>query len=105
MRSKTANSEMTLPRRRGEVALLGRLIQRQIERQHVDPRLTEQAGKAAFSLRGDELPNPFFREAPRSGYPGHLKQRAFRRDIRIEATCRGGHEIGWNRDEGVVCLQ
>ena len=74
-----------------------RLVERQIERQHVHARLAEQAEEAALGVLADELAHAIFRHVARLRNTRHLEQRGLRRDVRIEAAARRRHQIDRNR--------
>ena len=82
-----------------------RAIQRQVERQHVDARLAEEAEGAALDVLVDELAHAIFRHVARLRDARHLEQRGLRRDVRIEAAAGRGHQIDRDRRRRVLLLQ
>src|SRR6185437_14389611 len=72
-------------------------IKREIELEHINPRLAQQPESASFDLSIHQATNALLRQAPRLGDPRHLEAGGFRRDIRVEAAARGGHQIGRDR--------
>ena len=97
-----------LPGRHGAKAgcwlLLLRRVERQIELQHVDMRLADDAEEAALGVGLDELPDLVLRQAARLGDARHLEQRAGGRDVGIEAARRGGDQIDRDRRVRVLGL-
>ena len=67
-----------------EGALTRQSVEREVKQKHVDARLTEEAKKRSLGMVGDKLANAIFRHIPRFGYPGHLEEGGFRRDVRVE---------------------
>jgi hypothetical protein len=68
-----------------------RTIERQIELQHVDARLTEEPELAAFGMSGNESPDLILSQPAFARDPGDLELRRGRRDVRVDA---GGGEGG-----------
>ena len=74
--------------------LLRRRVECEVERQHVDARLAEDAPLPAFGMLLDELPELFRRNI--SGFCNSLDLELGRgrRDVRVEAGARSGREVG-----------
>ena len=64
------------------------IVEREIELEHIDARLAEQAERAAFDLAFDQRADAGFRQVARLGDARHLKQRRLRRYIADRARCR-----------------
>src|SRR5581483_4808782 len=60
-------------------------IEVEVEAQHVDARLAEDAQVAADDVLVDEAGELLLGHAPRLGHPRHLGQGVLRRDVRVEA--------------------
>ena len=80
-------------------------VQRQIQRQNINPGLAEQSSHAALGVLRDQLADAIFRHLPRLRHARHLEQRRLRRDIGIEAAARGGDEIDGDGAPGIFGLQ
>ena len=100
IREKTAGTHRffhsTLSGIRGRNGLLAELVQVEIEREHVDPRLAQHAQVARSDVRCDELVHRILAQVAGFGYPGNLVKGAVRADVRVEAGAGRGDQV--NRD-------
>ena len=65
-----------------------RTIERQIERQHVHPRLAQKPEGTSLDLLVDELTYAIFRHVAGFRNTRHLEKRGVRRDVGVEAAAR-----------------
>src|SRR5215510_2106749 len=68
-------------------------IERQVERQHVHPRLAQEAEGTTLDMLLDELPHAIFRQIAGFRNSGHLEEGRCGRNVRIEAAAGGRDEI------------
>src|SRR5262249_58019930 len=68
-------------------------VELQVQGEHVDPRLAQEAEGPTFDVLLDEYPHRVRRELPLARHPGDLVERRGRADVRIEPAGRGGDEI------------
>src|SRR5262245_6047578 len=80
-------------------------IERQVERQHVHPRLAQEAEGTTLDMLLDELPHTIFRQVARLRNTGDLEKRSGRRNVRIEAAAGGGYEIDGDGGRRVLLLE
>ena len=80
-------------------------IQRQIQRQHVHPRLAEHAEQARRGVRGDQVAQRSFVDSARLRHARDLERRGGGRDVGVEPAARGGDEVAGDRRAGVLGLQ
>ncbi len=73
-------------------------IEREVQEKHVHSRFSENAEACALRSRDStSAAHPFRRDVPRRGDAGHLPQRGFRRDVRVEPARRGRDQISGHR--------
>ena len=77
-----------LARRPAELA-----VEREVQQEHVDARLAEEAEVAALDRALDDAAHALGRDAARLGHARHLPQRGRGREVRVEAARRRGHEL------------
>jgi hypothetical protein len=70
-----------------------KLVERQIELEHIRARLADEAGEALLDALLDERAQLRLRQAARGGDRGDLRQRELRGDVRIEAGGGGRRRI------------
>src|SRR5258708_1491867 len=101
IRTKTAYSPTAAlsSRRRGSRPAL---VQREVQQQHVDNRLPEEAPLPPLDVPFDERAHIRCRGAACDGHARHLEERRRGRDVRIEARGRGGHQIDRDRFRGLI---
>src|ERR1039457_3364602 len=85
--------------------LFSRLVERQIELKNIHPRLAEQAEGPTLGALGNELTQAVFWHVTRLGDTGHLEQSGRRRNVRIEAAARSGHQIDRDRRRWILLLE
>src|ERR1051325_9557840 len=68
-------------------------VERQVELQHVNLWLAEQAGETALDLAVDQLLQGIFGELARFGDARDLEACGFRRNVWIEAAAGRGHQV------------
>src|SRR5262249_9547600 len=66
-------------------------IERQVERQHVHPRLAQQAEGTPLDVLLHQLPHAVFRQIAGFRNSGHLEKGRVGGDVRIEAAAGGRH--------------
>ena len=64
------------------------LVEREVEREHVDPRLAENPSCRSSTCCVHQLAHTLLRQAARLGDARHLEQRGLRRDVRDRGRCR-----------------
>ena len=79
-------------------------IQRQVQFQNVDPRLSEEAPLSSLSLPRHDGPHRRFAHAARFGDARHLELGGGRRDLGIEARSRSCDHIHGHRLSRILCL-
>src|SRR6476620_10028620 len=79
-------------------------IQRQVQEEHVDAWLAEEAERARFDLRLDQLLDAPRGHAAAFGHARDLPAGRRRREVRIQARGRGGDQIARHRTGRVRVL-
>src|SRR5215475_15030316 len=88
-----------------EVLAGRRAIERQVQRQHVHPRLAQEAEGARLDMLLDELPHAIFRQIAGFRNSGDLEKRRGRRNVRIEAAAGGRDQIDGDSGRRVLLLE
>src|SRR5580698_1815609 len=81
------------------------LVQREIQFQNIDPRLSEKTELARLGMLANRLANSILAQATFFGDARHLKFRRFGRDVWIEPRTRGRQQIHWNPSSRILRLQ
>ena len=68
-------------------------VQGQVQPEHVHTRLTPEGHEGPLRVLGHEGAERRLGDSPGRGHPGHLIERARRRDVGVEAAPGGGEEV------------
>src|SRR5271154_1182734 len=82
-----------------------RLVQIQIQQQHVHPRLTKKSKLPPLSVLNDKLSDGVLGQMPLTRHSSHLELSGSRGDIRIKPRSRSSHQIDRNIDARMIDLQ
>src|SRR5581483_8625516 len=72
-------------------------VQRQVEREHVDDRLSEEPPLPPAGVLGEQAPDSRLGQPADAGDARHLVARGRRADVRVEPAAGRGHEVDRNR--------
>src|SRR6266511_2582580 len=72
-------------------------VEREVQREDVDPRLAKEAELPTLGVLRDELADGGFVERPGLRHPRHLVEGGGGTDVRVETAAGRGHEIDGHR--------